>query len=81
MSTKPGQKIQFEDLGVEVVVTVGGEGDVTAEAGPDVLQIGKRYLCENTGTQVLVTKAASARLLCGGAPMEVQEPKTTKAAD
>ena len=81
MATKPGEKVTFEDLGVQVIVTKGGEGKITATAGGDGLKVGKRYECEATGIQVLVTKPGAATLLCNDAPMALQEPKKTKSAD
>lgn len=81
MPVKPGEKVPFEDLGIEIIVTKGGEGDITAQAGGDGLMVGKRYECEDTGIQVLVTKKGDATLMCNGAPMALQEPKKTKSAD
>ena len=81
MVTKPGEKVKFEDLGVEVIVTKGGEGDISAQGGGDGLKVGKRYECEGTGIQVLVTKPGAATLLCNSEPMVLQEPKKTKSAD
>ncbi|MEM9130944.1 MAG: hypothetical protein AAF962_12065 [Actinomycetota bacterium] len=81
MATKPGEKVKFEDFGVEIMVTKGGDGEITASAGGDGLKVGKRYECETTGIQVLVTKPGDATLLCGGSPMALQEPKKTKSAD
>ena len=71
----------FDDLGVEVIVTKGGDGEVSATAGGDGLMVGKRYQCDETGVQVLVTKKGDATLLCNGTPMTLQEPKKTKSAD
>jgi hypothetical protein len=81
VATKAGEKMKFEDLGVEIIVTKGGDGDVSATAGGDGLKVGKRYECEATGIQVLVTKPGAATLQCNGQPMALQEPKKTKSAD
>ena len=81
MATKPGEKVKFEDLGVEIIVTKGGDGDISAQSGGDGLKVGKRYECEATGIQVLVTKPGAATLLCNAEPMALQEPKKTKSAD
>lgn len=81
MPTKPGEKMPFADLGVEVMVTKGGDGEVSATGGGEGLKVGKRYECETTGVQVLVTKPGDATLLCDGEPMTLQEPKKTKSAD
>lgn len=81
MATKPGEKVKFEDLGIEVIVTKGGEGDISAQSGGDGLKVGKRYECGTTGIQVLVTKPGAATLLCNAEPMALQEPKKTKSAD
>ncbi len=81
MPVKPGEKVPFEDLGIEIIITKGGEGNITAQPGGDGLLVGKRYECESTGIQVLVTKMGDATLWCNGAPMTLQEPKKTKSAD
>ncbi len=81
MAVKPGEKMPFADLGVEVIVTKGGDGEISIEGGGDGLMVGKRYECEETGVQVLVTKKGEATLLCNGNPMALQEPKKTKSAD
>lgn len=82
MSVATGDRLQFEEVGVEVVVTTGGDHDVVAVAadGPPLLP-GKRFKCPVTGVQVLVIKPGAARLECDGVVMELQEPKKTKAAD
>jgi len=75
-----GGRLKFD--GVEVVVTKGGEGEVTFESGGDgALQIGKRYQHEGTGIEVLVTKAGAGKLLANGEEMVQQQPKQTKSAD
>ena len=81
MATKPGEKLPFEEFGVEVIVTKGGDGDITASAGGEGLKVGKRYEEEATGIQVLVTKPGAATLMCNGTEMALQEPKKTKSAD
>ena len=77
---KPGEKVKFEDYGVELIVTKGGDGEISASEGGAV-QVGKRYECESSGVQVLIVKPGAASLLCNGQPMVLQEPKKTKAAD
>jgi hypothetical protein len=77
---KPGEKVKFEEYGVELIVTKGGDGEITASGG-DAVQVGKRYECESSGIQVLIVKPGAAALHCNGAPMVLQEPKKTKAAD
>jgi hypothetical protein len=79
---KTGQKLTFDDVGVELIVTVGGDADVVATATDGAsLSVGKRYSCATTGIQVLITKPGAAQLQCGGELMVLQEPKKTKAAD
>ena len=79
---KPGERLKFEDYGVEVIITKGGDGDVTATAADgDGLKVGKRYQCEDHGIEVMVTKPGDATLMCGGSAMVLQEPKKTKSAD
>ena len=55
VSTKAGDRLDF-DGGVQVIVTKGGEGDITHSAGGEGLKVGKRYQDEDTGIEVLVTK-------------------------
>lgn len=79
---KTGQKLRFDETGVEVIVTSGGEGEVEVRpADADGLKAGKRYLCVTSGVQVLVVKPGPVELWCADRPMEIQEPKKTKAAD
>ena len=82
MATKPGERLKFEGATAEVVVTKGGDADVTFDAADGAaLQIGKRYQSEGIGIEVLVTKAGPGRLLCNGAAMDQVQPKQTKSAD
>ncbi len=81
VATKAGEKVEFEEFGVAIIVTKGGDGDISAAAGGDGLKVGKRYEDESTGIQVLVTKPGAATLMCNGAEMALQEPKKTKSAD
>jgi desulfoferrodoxin-like iron-binding protein len=46
-----------------------------------MLQVGKRYRCEQCGTEVLVTKPGDGDLECCGASMALQQPKQTASAD
>jgi hypothetical protein len=79
---KPGERLKFEDVGVEIIVTKGGDGDVTTgPASNGALKVGKRYQDEPTGIEVMVTKPGDAALLCNGAEMTLLEPKKTKSAD
>ncbi len=76
---KAGARLEF-DGGVQVIVTKGGEGDVSAADGGDI-KVGKRYQDEDSGIEVLVTKPGAVVLQCNGKDMELQEPKKTKSAD
>ena len=80
VATKAGERLDF-DGGVQVIVTKGGEGDVTASSGGEGLKVGKRYQDEDTGIEVLVTKPGAVTLQCNGKDMALQEPKKTKSAD
>jgi len=65
------------------MVPIGSEncGDATIDpAFSEGNAMGKRYVDE-TGAEVLVTKASEGRLLCNGAEMEQVQPKQTKSAD
>jgi desulfoferrodoxin-like iron-binding protein len=35
-------------------------------------QVGKRYYCENCGSEMLVTKAGAGALSCCGQPMQLR---------
>ena len=80
VSTNAGDRRDF-DGGVEVIVTKGGEGDITHNEGGEGLKVGKRYQDEDTGIEVLVTKPGAITLQCNGKDMQLQEPKKTKSAD
>ena len=79
MAIKAGERLEFDE-GVQVIVTKGGEGDVSTAGGGDV-KVGKRYQDEESGIEVLVTKPGAVTLQCNGKDMELQEPKKTKSAD
>lgn len=82
MSLSTGDRVTFPDFGVEVIVTTGGDGEISARASEESSVLpGKRFSCTSSGVQVLVLKSGSVELLCCGIPMELQEPKKTKAAD
>ena len=80
VATKAGDRLDF-DGGVQVIVTKGGEGDITHSDGGDGLKVGKRYQDEDSGIEVLVTKPGAITLQCDGTDMQLQEPKKTKSAD
>ncbi len=44
-------------------------------------QLGKRYRCQNCGTEVLCVKAGEGAVVCCGKEMEVQEPRTIPSSD
>ncbi len=44
-------------------------------------QLGKRYVCENCGTEVLVTKAGKGTVACCGKEMELKQAKPLPSAD
>ena len=80
MATKAGERLDF-DGGVQVIVTKGGEADISASDGGEGLKVGKRYQDEGSGIEVLVTKPGAVTLQCNGKDMALQEPKKTKSAD
>jgi hypothetical protein len=80
VATKAGERLDF-DGGVQVIVTKGGDGDITASDGGEGLKVGKRYQDEDSGIEVLVTKPGGVTLQCDGKDMALQEPKKTKSAD
>ncbi|MDA8438040.1 MAG: hypothetical protein M0Z51_04135 [Propionibacterium sp.] len=45
------------------------------------LKIGKRYRCEQCGTEVLVTKSSDSDLACCAGAMQQLTPKKTASAD
>ncbi len=80
MATKAGERLEF-DGGVQVIVTKGGEAEISSSSGGDSLKVGKRYQDEDSGIEVLVTKPGAVTLQCNGKDMALQEPKKTKSAD
>ena len=44
-------------------------------------QLGKRYVCEACGTQVLCTKSGEGAAACCGQDMVIQEPKAMPSSD
>ncbi len=44
-------------------------------------QLGKRYVCEACGTQVLCTKAGEGAIECHTQEMDLQQPKPLPSAD
>ncbi len=45
------------------------------------IQLGKRYECEDCGTQVLATKASDAAITCCDKDMELQGQRRVPSAD
>ena len=45
------------------------------------IQLGRRYMDEKTGIQVLCTKAGEGTLECEGRDMEVQQPRALPSSD
>ncbi len=80
MATTAGERLDLDE-GVQVIVTKGGDGDISASGGGDGVMVGKRYQDEATGIEVLVTKPGQVTLQCNGKDMALQEPKKTKSAD
>ena len=46
-----------------------------------MLQVGKRYKCEDCGTEALVTKPSEGVLACCDTEMGLVQPKKTASAD
>lgn len=44
-------------------------------------QLGKRYRCEECGTEILCTKAGEEDLSCCSKKMQLQEPKPLPSSD
>ena len=76
----------------EVDLTCGGHplvaldadvgGDVVVEAGHDgPTQIGKRYVDEAVGIELLCTKAGAGGLFVNGAPLGLKEAKPLPSSD
>jgi hypothetical protein len=77
VANKAGDRLDF-DGGVQVIVTKGGEGDVTHSDGGEGLKVGKRYQDEDSGIEVLVTKPGAITLQCDGKDMQLQELKISQ---
>ena len=43
--------------------------------------LGKRYLCDKCGTEVLCNKAGTGTLECCGEPMKIKEAKPLPSSD
>ena len=56
---------------------------LSRNAGGDIVavQLGKRYECENCGTQVLATKATDGTLNCCDKEMDLQGQRRVPSAD
>lgn len=44
-------------------------------------QLGKRYKCQECGTEVLCTKAGDGTVVCCGKEMEIQQPRALPSSD
>lgn len=44
-------------------------------------QLGKRYKCENCGTEVLCIKGSNGEVVCCDKPMTLLQPKMLPSAD
>ncbi|MBI4497811.1 MAG: hypothetical protein HY689_07935 [Chloroflexi bacterium] len=44
-------------------------------------QLGKRYVCEICGTEILCTKPGAGEVGCDGQPMKLQVPKPLPSSD
>jgi len=44
-------------------------------------QLGKRYRCEECGTEILITKAGEGKPECCGKEMEIQAPRPMPSSD
>ncbi len=44
-------------------------------------QLGKRYVSEDTGIEVLCTKGGTGEVACQGAPMKLMVPKALPSSD
>jgi desulfoferrodoxin-like iron-binding protein len=47
----------------------------------DSNQVGKRYRCEECGTQVICVKRGEGRFTCHGQPMELESNKPLPSSD
>jgi hypothetical protein len=83
MALEPGQRIQFDDAGVEVIVLTPGSGTVTTELSSDGrgVLLGKRYAAHGDELVVIVTKPGPVKLLADGVPMTELPAKATASGD
>jgi len=51
------------------------------EVKKEVSQLGKRYRCEECGTEILCTKAGEGTPVCCDKEMQVQEPRPLPSSD
>ena len=97
MPAETGKRYVCATCGAEVIVTRGGDevlycdhggGQGRAEAedldereGSVAIQLGRRYVDEQSGIQVLCTKAGEGSLFIGEREMEVQQPRALPSSD
>lgn len=97
MSLKPGARIAARTSACEVLVvrppatdeplTCAGApmdqsaGSAAVGAGPTDIQIGKRYVDETSGLEVLCVKAGQGPLRIGNRDLVLRAPRTLPASD
>jgi hypothetical protein len=78
---KVGAKLQDPESGVEaIVIRASTETGLRLRPGGQVL-LGKRYVCQSCGAEVLVTKGGDGEATCHGGAMPVAEPKPLPSSD
>jgi len=90
-STDTTQVLVIRAPSVEVELMCGGSpmlsgGEAggrleTTESGPDAVLIGKRYVDENLGIEVICTKSGAGPLSVEGRSLEVKTPKSLPSSD
>jgi hypothetical protein len=77
---KAGEKLEDGSGAAAIVVKPPADGDVAFQAGGPVV-LGKRYTCEQCGSELLITKGGDAELVCHSATMVIAQPKTLPSSD
>lgn len=80
-TAKVGSKLQDPGTGVEaIVIRASSVPGLGLRSGGEVF-LGKRYLCETCGAEILVTKGGAGSVVCHGMVMTVAQPKPLPSSD
>ena len=83
MELKPGQRVSFDGTELEVIVIAppGAPVDLVCESGDDAAQLGKRYVDEDSGLEVLCVKPGTGSLHVDGRSLVLKGAKPLPSSD